>query len=300
MRDVDEFIKIRADVLKHVSADTNVRLYKALYQHNPPILSPQDKARYDRGAVLNREIALYGLQILRHYKAKVVSITSPAGTKSSQIELQTQTELVHIGGKPWYFFESRPIEGRTLHWQWTSGHPVPVCEGIWLDAYADSADQVRRVSIQQSICIEGFTIALRRTPAGLWELCEEFEIDGIKRHLLIQPDHFNLFGGQIEWTAKHGLAVSNFAFVEPNTGGEGNSEEELRGLTGPGWELTNVPGKRILPGRDGWDWGGFALGRAMADPDPSISEEARMLQVINPEQFIARAKAWDVLSPQSP
>ena len=299
---LDRFIKIRAEMPMDLSPQEKERLYIALHERKPPELSKEDKNRYERGIALNKAIAFYGLRTLSHYKAKIVSIKpSPRGI-GLEIELQTKSALIHKSGKPWYAFEQHLISPRLLRWYWPNVRPVPASVGLWVDAYADGKDDVQRISINQSICGQDRSVvALRRaTPSGLWEFCYEFSIDGKNIYLLIQPDYVNLFGEEIEWTTKYGLAVSRFVFAEPSIGGSSDIEQEIRDSKGPGWPVANSRGGHVVPGRDGWKTGGFGLGQAMSQCENSIPTEACMLRVINPGQYIESCNGWDVLRPLSP
>ena len=319
----------------HVCGCTN-------YEPNPSVnitlsqLSPEEKVRYERGIALNKEIALYGLNTLRHYKAQVVSIKPAADGTGAEIELRAQTALIHKNGAPWCTFEQRPTSKRTLRWLWRDSHPVPVFAGLWVSAYADAKDNVQRVSQYQ----ESYITAIRETmPQHFWELCiktyatpaivcQSFERDAITsercrncsgtlsahRHQeiysLLQPNYVNLAGLvgeglQVEWTVKHGLAISHFTPRNPAIGGDGVMEKENHSKNWPGFALINVAGRYVRPGRDGWQKLGtvFQTPYSKIEGGPDVQESywnVRACRLTNPDQFIATSVGWDVLLPWAP
>jgi hypothetical protein len=266
----------------------------------PPDLGPDEKARFERGVALNKEIALYGLKTLRHYKAKVVSIyPATSGTTGTEVELRIQTALVHQRGAPWCTFEQHPTPPQTLRWHWPDSRPVPACIGLLVDVYTDPRDRIQRVSFHDEASIT----ALRKTmPGGLWELCIHWFGGNFvgSKFLVLQPDYVNLAGlyGEnlhIEWTSKHGLAVSHFTPRNPAIGGPSDLEKEHRSKNWPGFPLVNVPGGYVRPGRDGWK----DLETVMKQ-SPNSNWDVKALRLTSPNQFIATSLGWEVQYPWSP
>jgi len=169
-------------------------LSSIVHAATPVNLSPDEKIRYERGVALNREIALYGLDTLHHYKARVVSIKPAAnGSSGAEIELRTQTALVH-NGKSWFDCKEQPIKARTLRWHWPDNRPVPVCPGFWIDAYADADDHVERISLEPGISdMSIYVVALRKIKAdGPWEVCvATSDARDKKSFIALQPDYLN-------------------------------------------------------------------------------------------------------------
>jgi hypothetical protein len=260
-------------------------------QAAPPNLSADEKTRYERGAALNKEIAHYGLDTLRHYKARVVSIKSAAsGKNGADIELRTQTALVH-NGELWFHSKEQPITPRTLRWHWPDNRPVPVCPGFWIDAYADAEDRVQRISLEPGISdMSIYVVALRKIGLdGRWEICiATSDARDKKSFIALQPDYLNVEDRvfQVEWNAKHGLAISNFR-VKYAEGDEGNHESEGQAKNWPGWPLANVPGKYVRPGRDGWKgyW-------TLASESNQAWQDGGMVRLIPAAQYIGTSNVY--------
>lgn len=208
------------------------------------------KATDERGAVINKEIAFYGLKSLTRYGAEVVAIKPEADGSGAEIELQADALLIHASGKPWFHIgERRPIPQRILRWRWPRTRFVPVDKGLLVTAYVNAQDEVQRVSWQTvDLCS---VIALRRAkPSGFWEICLGCNFDK-KTYLLLQPNYLNLDGSlEVEWNVKHGLALGHF---KDPYGGESVFEGEVGGRNWAGWPLKNAPGQYVRPGRDGWE-----------------------------------------------
>lgn len=260
-------------------------LSSIVHAAEPVNLSQDETIRYERGKALNKEIALYGLDTLRHYKAKVVSIKPAAsGSNGSDIELSTQTALVHESGKPWFHCKEQTIKARTLRWHWPDNRPVPVCLGFWIDAYADAEDRVLRISLEPGISdMYIYVVALRKIRSdGPWEICiATIDSRDKKSFLALQPEYLNFEDRvlQVEWNPKHGLAISNFR-VKFAEGDEGNHESEGQAKNWPGWPLANVPGKYVRPGRDGWK--GYS----------TVLLEGGMIRLISAVQYIGTSDVY--------
>lgn len=199
---------------------------------------------------LANEIAFYGLKSLTWYGAEVVSIKPESGGPGAEIELRADALLIHASGKPWdHIGERRPIPPRILRWHWPNTRFVPVVKGLLVTAYANAQDQVQRVRWETIDTCS--IVAVRRTkPRGFWEICLGCHF-GKKTYLLLQPNYLNLDGSlEVQWNAKHGLALGNF---QGPYGGESVFEAEVGGRNWAGWPLKNAPGQYIRPGRDGWE-----------------------------------------------
>jgi len=218
-----------------------------LWAEMPKDLSPDERTRYEQGEALDKAIALYGLATLRHYSATVVSIKTASTGSGLDIELKTKAALRHEAGKPWYDFESQPIASRSLHWHWPDARPAPACVGFEVEAYADGQDNVQRISKNVS---PGLVAMRRMTPNGSWEILIACTMGNKRKYLVLQPDHLNIDGFELEWTAEYGLALSVF---QSEYGDGGEDENENHGSNWPGWSLVNIAGQHVRPGREGWE-----------------------------------------------
>ena len=249
--------------------------------------SPDERSRYEHGVALDKTIALYGLATLSHYNATVVSI-KPAvggGGGGAEIELHTQTALHNESNCSWSYTVPQPIAPRILHWHWPDARPVPACVSLEVEAYADSKDRVRRIFFN----VAPGVIAMRRmTPNGPWEVLIAAHAGARgenKAYLLLQPDHFNLGGFEIEWNAEYGLALSLF---QTKYGGGGINENEGDSKNWPGWSVTNLPGSHVRPGRDGWE--------LSKEPTTAIARrniDKATLRLVPARQYIATSDGWD-------
>jgi hypothetical protein len=288
---------LRAQMPKDFSPD-NPKAYEEAVAYNK--ISPDERMRYDQGEALDKAIALYGLATLRHYSATVVSIKPAPAGGGLEIELTTKMALRHKAGEPWYVFDSQPIASRRLHWHWPDARPAPAYVGFEVEAFADERNRVQRISECLGL------IAMRRIkPNGPWEilvvrddasglsrreLAELAAHGGAKTHyMVLQPDHLNLLGFELEWTAEYGLALSLF---RSEYGGDDEDENENHGSDWSGWSLANVAGQHVRPGRDGWQ----TLKTVLANDYP----EKVSLRLLPPGQYIGRSNWLSSGLPWSP
>jgi hypothetical protein len=72
---------------------------------------------------------------------------------------------------------------------------------------------------------------------------------------------------ELRWTKRHGLLIASFEDGE--YGASGSEELESIAMREVGWPISNQPGTRVRPGRDGWQRWFYYFGQSTkAEPNP--------------------------------
>ena len=176
--------------------------------------------------------------------------------------------------------DERPVAvPKQLRWVWPEKtQPVPVVVGMKLWVRADKDGTIRAWQY-----LEGDILAIRCNSPGPIEIVLR---PSETLHLLqITPRRIDISGYFVQWTDRHGLNVSRLDF---EGGGPEETDFERSRVPRAGWKIDNLPGERVLPGRDGWkSW------KSVYDPwkmDEGGNETQRglrnLLALISPRQWL--------------
>jgi hypothetical protein len=184
---------------------------------------------------------------------------TPSLNGTSEIVLQGtegagnfDTEFLTNGGPT---PEDRLPEGeKTFSMVWTENRPVPFCDGCQVRFGVDSRNQIQAI-----VARADEYLAVRKGTDGLVEVVlgvgtfnwATGQRDMSKPKLYVVPDYLDLtvtFIINVTWSKKMGIAIVD----GPNIAGDSADEVEALRLRQAGWPMANMPGMRVLPGRDGW------------------------------------------------